>query len=667
MLAGLILEHQGVSLHQTGPVSLIRFINSGPHNLFFALEGRFFRARLWACIIALLICTTFLLQFSSTALIADFGLGLVTVPPQRNVSLVGMSFDNLNTSYMRSINNEGYWDVRFQRFETFAEYRDDTLSEKKTDTTIRDTGITLRSFIPFDTPLERMSIKEFEGISTVLDARVVCIRPKIHDGLGVAITQEFGWTLNGSLIPEVASSGMILSDLPAITQDHRNQSLVVFNNETQNSSEVYLNWSQIIPYAHDAGEWNIVQKIIYQGPTLVSSLDPRYSDIEANSGSNYFLSNPPNYVYTLSYFQRGDPIPLMTGRSYVVMNVSANPNRMTTLIKPTSDNMATGAFFSADQDLNKLVITPQDEWIKFTIPQDPGFHVDISLCYDSFHSVDLLTNITALNSTIEPLLGWNSSKYTFDTELGRRQLGAITVGGRNQASRNIMTINNAPEQLRDQVGKWYNHSRASGFSNMSFPGQNIVSPSLQSSLASGTLLCGACGINFQSKDSWIDVNFPGTLQKQMFQDSLATTADVSMAFQVYYTILGRLAYYDMLPYFDIIDHPSISWRQTAQFPQSFRGLIIVLVVSSVHLLLIIFVTFSFLGTKRTLYVGDNAWQSLTQVYSNQSEQIFLNGTIMRDKEVKNTLEAAGVDNGVLQLGPINEFHISRIGFRKKIL
>ena len=294
----------------------------------------------------------------------------------------------------------------------------------------------------------------------------------------------------------------------------------------------------------------------------------------------------------------------MTGQSYVVLNVSTNPNMMTTLINATDYNGANGAFFSTDQEFNNLVIKPENEWLKLAIPRVPDFELAVSLCFDSFVSVDAQVNISSKFMTEEPSISvWDPFDQTFNTSTMRHQLGVASFQGKDHANRNIMKLHSSPQQLRYQAEQWYNQSKTSRFANISFPTQNFVALSTRSTHASGTVLCAACGMGNEN----MDLIFPSILQRQMFQTTTTTTGDISLAFQAYYTVLGRMAYYDFFQFFDQVDHPVVSWFQYAQFPQSFHGLAAVVIVLFAHLFVVVLVSLFFLGTTRATYIGDNAW------------------------------------------------------------
>ncbi|KPM44561.1 hypothetical protein AK830_g2035 [Neonectria ditissima] len=664
MLASIVLERHGVFLHAAAPLSALRFINNGPLSLLMALKHTYTQTRLWAWVTVLLFCTTVLLQFTSTVLVADIGIGTLADPARGHDTLVVMSYEKLNLTSMRGVGQNPYWVAAARDFPVFAERHEKVVESESTSDAVRDTGLTHRAFLPFVNASMRTSIRHFTGTATVLDSRVVCVRPKVHPGLSIGFTQDDGFSLNGTLTPEFAPAGLILPEEPGITQDLHNVSFNVGTDEDDDSSKVDMTWNTPIAYAHDAGEWNVIQKLMYFGPGLVSSLDPRYPSVLKKDNSDFTMSNPSNLAYGLTYFQKDDDIPLLTGRSYQVLNITASANTPS-LINSSVPNGPKNFYFSADQVLNKLVLTPRDEWLVFTIPRIEGWHVSVSLCYDSFTSVD--ANVTISNDAEVPepdLTAWNVTSKLFGTEGVRQQLGVLEKRGKNQAERAIMKLQTTPQKLRDQVKVWYDKSKSHGWSNISFPNQNFVRQDIKSMYSFGMFMCGGCGLQFQSSDtSRISYQYSNQLQVQIFQDVLRATGNSALAWQAYFMLIGRMAYYDMLAYFDVGDSAMISWFRSAQFPKTSWGLSVVIALLVVHLVLVTFISFVFLTRTEVSRVGDNAWQCLTQAnYDGMSDE-FRSLTLTDDDVVRELFRAEGL-NGAVHLGALDEYPKRRIGLKR---
>lgn len=80
-----------------------------------------------------------------------------------------------NISYAINLTTvDNYWGRYPKQFASFAEYSEPGLSSEGVD----DTGVTLRSFLPFNNQIDRGSVLEFHGIAPVFDTHCVCVRPR---------------------------------------------------------------------------------------------------------------------------------------------------------------------------------------------------------------------------------------------------------------------------------------------------------------------------------------------------------------------------------------------------------------------------------------------------------------------------------------------------------
>ncbi|KAG6361446.1 hypothetical protein INS49_009673 [Diaporthe citri] len=573
MLASVIMETKGVALHRSAAVNALRYVNNAPQSLTIALRDTYSRSGLWAAVALLLCLTTFALQFASTVLVGALAIGALIDHAKTETTFAALSWSagigQLNAT--RLVGQTSFWEEFLPEFSVFAEHRENpSASEILSTDSVRDTGSTLRAFMPFSNQSERTMIHSYVGMATMEDSRVVCIRPKLHQYFSIGYESEnFGYLLNGSLVPESVPPGLILAEEPAMTSGVLP---VTYNLETDqyNNSSVNLSWSQQIPFAHGAGSnWAIAQNLMYFGPALVSSLDPRYPNIAANALSmNFTMENPNFLAWNLSYYQQGDNVRLMTGRSYELLNFTA-------ALPENEANM----FFSPNQEQNKLLINPQDEWLVFTIPSVPGFRLSVSLCFDSFASINAQTQRNCeVNSALSLAM-----------------------------------------ESKD-VYSW------------------------------GTWMCAECDMNFANHTaaniSYVTNN---DLQRQIFQDVLKTTRDTSKAWQAYYTILGRLAYYETLPYYDFEANASVTSFRDIQFPQSIRGLAAVCAVLSVHVGLIILVTTAFLAKTRVSRIGDNSWLNLVQADLVPMENVCKASPTMKDGDLGKEMTAQGLKNSATRL------------------
>lgn len=648
------MERRGVAFHRVAAVSVLRYINNGPQSLALALVDTYSQAGPWGFVTLLLFLTTLTLQFTSTLLVEDLGIGPLIAPAYETSSFGALSWESIDILAGRRQSETAYWTQYLQNFPTFAEHQEDIpFTNLASSDAVSDTGLTLRAFVPFANETNRTSIQSFAGVATVEDSRVICIRPQMHADFSVGyLSETYGWLLNGSLtseVTEVAPPGLILHDQPAMISGLLPRS---YSLDSEDSNNITLSWSQQIPFAHDADKWAIAQNFMYFGPALVSSLDPRYPSIVDNQSSQFTMTNPDFLAWNLTYYEEGDDIPLMTGRSYELLNITTSQD-VPTLINSTDPSGPVNFFFSPDQDLNELVITPENHWLVFTIPRVPGWRVAASLCYDSFASIDAEVLLTSEQPNSEPSLGsWDASSGLIDTTQVRNQLGALPDQDQSNLSRGILNLETTPEQLRTQVQVWYDESKSQGWPNISFPFQNFIAPVSKDVYSWGNWMCVLCGMEFVNDSLYMNISYTDNnqLQEQIFQDVMRSTADTPMAWQAYYTNLGRLAYYENVAYFDAIDAPVVSMFQDVQFPKSRRGFFAVIAVLSLHFALVSYITVAFFIKTQVSRIGDNAWLSLAQVLSLDIRDVLQASPALKDDEVKIEIVKRGLGNQVVYAG-----------------
>lgn len=223
-------------------------------------------------------------------------------------------------------------------------------------------------------------------------------------------------------------------------------------------------------------------------------------------------------------------------------------------------------------------------------------------------------------------------------------------------SRSILNLETTPEQLRTQIQVWYNESKTRGWSNISFPSQNFIAPFSKDIYSWGNWMCNSCGLEFINDTLYMNITYTSNnqLQEQIFQDVMRSTANTPVAWQTYYTNLGRLAYYENLPYFDAADVPAVSRFQDVQFPKSRRGFFTVIAVLSVHLGLVTYITAAFFIKTRVSRIGDNAWLSLAQILSHNMGDVLQASTSLKDEDVKIEMSRRGLGDEIVVLGDSGE-------------
>jgi hypothetical protein len=88
-------------------------------------------------------------------------------------------------------------------FPAFAEYAE---AAKTTTEGIRDTGRSLRAFLPIPIQSTRESVLGYEGMATILDTRVVCVRPKV-ERLAIYPPGKGTYIINGTISTDLEFPG----------------------------------------------------------------------------------------------------------------------------------------------------------------------------------------------------------------------------------------------------------------------------------------------------------------------------------------------------------------------------------------------------------------------------------------------------------------------------
>jgi hypothetical protein len=117
-----------------------------------------------------------------------------------------------------------------------------------------------------------------------------------------------------------------------------------------------------------------------------------------------------------------------------------------------------------------------------------------------------------------------------------------------------------------------------------------------------------------------------------------------------------MAYYDLLPYFNIEHSVTTIHATSALVPARWTGLGIVLGLVFMHFALLLATTLLFATQTKSSMLG-NAWQAVAQMVSPQTREIVESADRMRDEEV---------DQGIRATGRAEVCHLSISGERERI-
>lgn len=113
-----------------------------------------------------------------------------------------------------------------------------------------------------------------------------------------------------------------------------------------------------------------------------------------------------------------------------------------------------------------------------------------------------------------------------------------------------------------------------------------------------------------------------------------------------------MAYYDMLPLFDVPKEAVLIKDKAVLRPVVRRGFMAIIALTLIHFILICFSVISFgLRTQHTLL--NNSWQVLTQAAEITRDNIVCGSTTMSDKAIRKELKEHRRDQEVWILGEIN--------------
>lgn len=213
MLAAIALERSSVPLDCVGKVSLMRA--DGDKGLVAVLTGfawpllrsgpRFEQLVLPAVLLVLM--TTFLGQFTSTALLSDFAIR--PVPGYNETVTVAYDFAYRSARQRYNCSLQSYvpvWSSTIPpQLPMFVEHSEPPIRQDN----VTDTGPSLRAFLPLAAQ-ERARISSYSGKAVVLDSRVTCQQPVVEK-LGYAA--EGIYELNGTVRPSTSTPRL---DMPQV-------------------------------------------------------------------------------------------------------------------------------------------------------------------------------------------------------------------------------------------------------------------------------------------------------------------------------------------------------------------------------------------------------------------------------------------------------------------
>jgi hypothetical protein len=255
-----------------------------------------------------------------------------------------------------------------------------------------------------------------------------------------------------------------------------------------------------------------------------------------------------------------------------------------------------------------------DEWVDVVQPEY-NVKLSLTLCYADYTNQDLRVHATSIGNRTEPVVRRTTENY--DTQGVRSQLGA-TIPKESPEDRGIMSL---------EPMTWDNSSLT-----FHIGGDYLLDAAFSGQLAYGSYksVCNLCDLGSTGRVNRILVT--------VFQDIVRNTGSTALALQAHLTSLVQMAYYDNIQEFEDVAPAQLQSFIQVLMPRSFNGLIAVTSVICVHWLLVFVALGQFIYWTRYSMLG-NAWQTVTQLHSSDTEPVFAMPSVVSDKSVEKVLSA----------------------------
>ncbi|KAF2125974.1 hypothetical protein P153DRAFT_399452 [Dothidotthia symphoricarpi CBS 119687] len=176
LVAALILERVGASTTDLPHLSMIRCSNTGPLSLMWNVwhTMRIGSQLGYSALVVVAVLNAFALQFTSTLLLTDFDYSPILFEPYDIPVPFGLKFDTPSgdTTPYQGVD---FWHTGPASYPQFAEYSEAGSQSEG----FVDTGKSYRGFLPIREPEVRAALRNYTGAMTVVDTRVVCVKPTV--------------------------------------------------------------------------------------------------------------------------------------------------------------------------------------------------------------------------------------------------------------------------------------------------------------------------------------------------------------------------------------------------------------------------------------------------------------------------------------------------------
>ncbi|KAL5316380.1 hypothetical protein ACEPPN_015425 [Leptodophora sp. 'Broadleaf-Isolate-01'] len=668
MLASLALERTGVLLLHFASVSLTRDSNGGPYMLAWWLLKTFIRnpAR-WAnatvpALTTALTILTIAIQFTTTALFSDVN-SIVVPGPSNRLDLASNFIYNVNGT-VPVVTRGTTWTKKPPFYPIFAEYHEDP---PETPDGVSDTGLTLRAFVPLQSQQSRAQLKEYEGRATVLDSRVVCMRPNLT-GERIHVANNM-FVFNGTFKASFNASRLVY-----FTGGNGTNPLTDWNarTDTEFTCVGLLNYTTAILGNVQSGpsvdepHW----RLAFCQP---SGLNFGRNESSLGASTSVLMSE----FRTLSNIARyeamgGAETNYAYGNAYLAINISSG-TEAEWLSPPLSQEPAEYATL-VGPGYPPLAYSNHGEWLDLVFNSDASLRLSVSLCYTAFDTADLDIAMSGPQNRTEPVPSYDiaTSGYTYGAireQYGQFPDGQVSYDSDSVTARGILSLKKRASWLPGAGDYVYNGHTSTGgtswitdFANMGGP-IAVGAENERVGWNTAAIMYNA----YRDTSSWSNINSINTDPSMvaLVQEILQSGGSIAFALQSVITSLTGVAYYDQLQQFNNVNSISYSEFIVATARAKFRGLIGVTTVIAVHLLLMGGIVALFLIRAKLSMVG-NSWQAVAQVNAEMARPLLETAAFSTDATVEGVLQTNRWERKIVEIAVLEDGKGTKIvGMRDK--
>ncbi|CAM1506678.1 Fc.00g063190.m01.CDS01 [Cosmosporella sp. VM-42] len=550
VIAGLVLEKGLVPIEQ-GPLVLgARAFGLTTELLQYAISGLRNRKTVsYSILIATILFTVTLLQFSSTILLTDLSESYLVGSSFASSLAVALRSDgSLNPLFLRS----GFgWQFRTAEYPLFGEYHERPSSSVGVE---RDTGVTVRAFLPIASSEDRSRLVRYEGYATLVDTRFFCYEPTI-ESLDAKLMPNGIWEpvyLSGSLaVPKVGP-------LSRGYQASFNCSLSFLTDKSPTAAE---------------------EKVI----SVCQQFENEFKMTE----------------------QLGDT--KLPPWQYVVISTNGTSEQWLAALGGSNNTSKKGRAQALSVSSSATTSAP---WTNIKFDDAPDLGITISVCFSHFTGLQTKVTLSGGEGLSEPILSWSSPQLprtsrgtTNQTSIlslyaGSASYLSVSARGALELSASPYWTDNKLANVSSDPAIWSETALQNGISSTASGGNTFTE---DTDPVMG--LCAYCSNDgrrsFYAHRRIVTV----------FQHVLRETGCLPLAMQTVWTIVGQSAYYDMLSEFDVTKEAKMRTYQTRLLPVRAVGLGIVAAIVVAHNVAVgVALAAHLKGKKRIAAIG-NAWQS----------------------------------------------------------